>query len=97
MKILTTANLVSDSIHHIETSRMGYFHHLLHATKFGFLMIYLGLTSLIHALVPAWFEGDAPLGVANIFYRTVYHHPNPMFQKHIQAEKIAAEQRRNET
>ena len=91
MKILKPANIVSDSIDHIKTSRMGYFHHLLHAAKFGFQMIYLGLTSLVHALVPTWFKGDAPLGIANIFYRTVYHHPNPEFQKHIQAERTAAE------
>ena len=93
MKREQSSNIIAESIRHIEISRMGYFKHLFFATKSGFLLIYLGLTSVIHAIVPAWFKGDAPMGVIEIFYRNIYHHPNPEFQAHIQAEKAAAETR----
>jgi hypothetical protein len=93
MKREQSSNIFTESIRHIEISRMGYLQHLFFAAKSGFLLIYLGVTSVIHAIVPAWFKGDAPMGVIDIFYRNIYHHPNPEFQAHIQAEKAAAEAR----
>lgn len=93
MKTYSPLRIVSDSKEHLKTSQVGYFPHLFSGIWLGFKIMYLGLTSIFHAFIPAWFEGDAPLGVANLFYRKVYNHPNPAFQKHIQAERAAAENR----
>jgi hypothetical protein len=93
MRTHSPLRIVNESKQHLQLSRVGYFPHLLSGIGLGFKMIYLGLTSILHGLVPAWFEGDAPLGVAQLFYRKVYHHPNPEFQKHIQEEEVAAERR----
>lgn len=93
MKTYSPFRIVADSKQHLQMSRVSYFPHLFSGIWLGLKIIYLGLTSIFHAIVPAWFEGDAPLGVANIFYRKVYNHPNPAFQKHIAAERAAAEMR----
>jgi hypothetical protein len=50
-------------------------------------MIYLGITSILHGILPAFFEGNAPLGVAKVFYRQVQNYPNPAFQVAICAER----------
>ncbi|MCD8515676.1 MAG: DUF6356 family protein [Burkholderiaceae bacterium] len=91
MKAYSPLRIINDSKQHLQASRVSYFPHLFSGVWLGFKIMYLGLTSIFHAFVPAWFEGDAPLGVANLFYRKVYNHPNPAFQQHIKAEREAAE------
>lgn len=80
-------NIFARSVDHLKTSRVGYFWHLYGGVVLGCRMIYLGITSILHGIVPAFFEGDAPLGVAKLFYRHVQNHPNPAFQVAIAAER----------
>lgn len=89
----TSPNVITRSSQHLKASRVGYFSHLLGGIRLGWRMIYLGITSMFHGIVPAWFEGDAPIGVAKLYYRHVHNHPNPDFQAQIRAEREFARER----
>jgi hypothetical protein len=88
-----SSNTISKSREHLKASRVGYFKHLYGGVRLGLRMMYLGLTSIFHGIVPAWFEGDAPIGVARLYYRHVHNHPNPVFQLEIGAERESAQTR----
>ena len=72
--------LVEASQIHLGQSQMTYGYHFWHAIKNGSLLIYWGLTSFIHAFIPALFPGTAAKGTIKIFYETIYEHPNPEFR-----------------
>lgn len=97
MSTTTPSNVITRSSQHLKASRVGYFSHLYGGIRLGFRMMYLGLTSMFHGVVPAWFEGDAPLGVAKLYYRHVHNHPNPAFQVEIETERMAAQAKQDQT
>jgi hypothetical protein len=80
---------------HLAVSRMDYRAHARQSIFLGFKLIWLGLTSIIHGVIPSRFDGDAPLGVARMFYQVVFLSPNPVFQAFIAEQKKIAEEKLN--
>lgn len=85
-------NLFEQSKAHLALSRMGYITHARQSIVLGFKLMWLGVTSIFHGLIPAKFIGDAPLGVTKMFYQVVIFSPNPVFQTFIAEQKRLAEQ-----
>ena len=73
--------LVKTSSEHLRLSQMGYFEHFRHAFVLGWILIFNGLSSLVHAFIPALFPGTAAKTTMRIFYKVCFNHPNPHFQK----------------
>ena len=78
---------------HLAVSRMSYRAHARQSVFLGFKLIWLGLTSIIHGVIPSRFDGDAPLGVVRMFYQVVFLSPNPVFQAFISEQKKIAEEK----
>ena len=72
--------IVKKSKSHLKGSQMGYFQHFWHAFSLGWILIFNGISSIIHAFVPALFPGTAAFTTMRIFYKVCYNHPNPYFQ-----------------
>ena len=62
---------------HLETSKTTYWEHLTWAVIAGLRLIYAGLASIIHGLVPTLFDGSAPRQVIDIYHDHLEDHPNP--------------------
>lgn len=73
--------MIEESKYHLALSKTTYFPHLIHSSMNGFYLIWLGITSIIHAVVPAWFNGTAPMAVIRIFFEQLKDHPQPAFRE----------------
>lgn len=58
--------MLQQSIEHLKMSKKGYWEHFGFAIYWGVYLIYLGITSIIHAIVPAWFKFTSANGVIHI-------------------------------
>lgn len=72
--------VVEQSQRHLALSRMTWSQHFWHAFSLGWILIANGLSSIIHAFIPALFPGTAAKTTMRIFYKVCYAHPNPHFQ-----------------
>jgi len=72
---------------HLETSKVTYFEHLTWAVVSGIRLIYAGITSIIHGVVPSLFDGSAPKQVIDIYHSHLEDHPNPAYQDMIKEAK----------
>ena len=79
-------NPIEVSKRHLELSKVGYADHLKWAIYSGFLLISIGIASIIHGIAPFLFEGTTAKKVIEIFYQHLYNHPNPDYQKQIRKE-----------
>jgi hypothetical protein len=73
--------IIRKSVAHLRGSQMGYFRHFCHAFSLGWILIFNGISSIIHAFIPAFFPGTAAFTTMRIFYKVCYGHPNPYFQR----------------
>ena len=80
MSQLRDLPIVRQSREHIEASHMGYFEHMWHAFSLGWILIVVGLSSLVHAFIPVLYPGTAAKEVMRIFYKYCLDHPSPVFQ-----------------
>jgi hypothetical protein len=71
------------SLKHLEESQAGYFEHFKFAIKAGILLLIAGFASLIHAIVPQWFQGTAAFTVIRLYKKRLENHPNPMYHEEI--------------
>tara|TARA_Y100001937_G_scaffold59198_1_gene81261 strand:+ start:1292 stop:1462 length:171 start_codon:yes stop_codon:yes gene_type:complete len=46
-------------------------------------LIFSGIASIIHGLVPAFFEGTAAITVIKLYHKRLVNHPNPDYAKYI--------------
>lgn len=76
--------VISKSKKHLEESQCSYFEHLKFAIYAGVAMIISGLASIIHAVVPAWFQGTAAFTVIDLYKKRLENHPNPMYKNRIE-------------
>jgi hypothetical protein len=72
---------------HLNTSKVTYFEHLKWATVSGIRLIYAGVTSIIHGIVPSFFNGTAPKQVIDIYHNHLEDHPNPEYKEMIKEAK----------
>lgn len=79
-------NFIERSKRHLELSKVGYFDHLKWAIYSGFLLIAIGIASIIHGIAPFLFEGTTAKKVIQIYYQHLYNHPNPEYQDMIREE-----------
>ena len=72
---------------HLNTSKVTYFEHLRWATVAGVRLIYAGITSIIHGVVPSLFDGTAPKQIIDIYHGHLEDHPNPSYKEMINNAK----------
>lgn len=78
---LNDLQLVKKSSEHLLLSQMSYFPHFRNAFTLGWILIFNGLSSLVHAFIPRLFPGTAAKTTMRIFDKVCYNHPNQHFQK----------------
>lgn len=59
-------NPYSESRKHLATVGESYSTHGWFAVKWGFFLIFTGLASVIHGIVPAWFPFTAPRNIVKL-------------------------------
>tara|TARA_B110000503_G_scaffold24454_1_gene38582 strand:+ start:8483 stop:8725 length:243 start_codon:yes stop_codon:yes gene_type:complete len=72
---------------HLNKSKVTYFKHLAWALLAGFRLIYAGITSIIHGVVPTLFDGTAPKTIINIYHSHLVNHPNKEYNNMIEKAK----------
>lgn len=72
--------VIETSVVHLRRSQMTYLYHMGHALHGGFLLIYLGLISVLHAFIPSLFPSQTGEGVIRIFYEMILTSRNPDLQ-----------------
>jgi len=69
-------NLLKQSSAHLDASKETYTSHLLWASYAGVKMIVVGVSSIIHGIVPAFFTGTAAKMVIDFYHQRLINHPN---------------------
>ena len=72
---------------HLDISKVTYLEHLIWAVVAGFRLIYAGISSIIHGVVPTLFDGTAPKQIIDIYHNHLEHHPNEHYQEMISKAK----------
>ena len=72
---------------HLKTSKVNYLEHLTWAVVAGFRLIYAGISSIIHGVVPTLFNGTAPKHIIDIYHNHLEDHPNPQYKEMIDNAK----------
>ena len=75
--------MIAESKKHLEKSQERYFSHFIWANYAGIKMILVGCTSIIHGIVPAWFQGTAAKTVIDFYHKRLVNHPNKEYQEYI--------------
>jgi hypothetical protein len=70
--------------HHLDQSQTTYFAHCRWALWAGMRLIWSGIASIIHGIVPSWFDGVAAKTVIDLYHSQLADHPNPHYQQLIQ-------------
>lgn len=65
---------------HLEVNRVTFIQHFIFAIQAGFLLLYAGIASIIHAFCPAWFDGTPAKIVAKLYKGRIKNHPNPEYR-----------------
>lgn len=68
---------------HLEKSNTNYSAHLLWALHAGMQLIWAGIASIIHAVVPSLFPGTAAKTVIDLYHTRLKNHPNSEYQSYI--------------
>lgn len=72
---------------HLNKSKVTYYQHLLWAIIAGFRLIYAGVCSIIHGIIPKLFDGKAPKTIIDIYYSHLVNHPNEEYKEMIKEAK----------
>jgi hypothetical protein len=72
---------------HLEKSKVTYFSHLWWALIAGLRLIYSGIASIIHGIVPTLFDGTAPKTIIDIYHSHLVNHPNDEYKDMIKEAK----------
>lgn len=68
---------------HLKKSKITYLAHLRWALISGIRLIYAGVASIIHGLLPTLFSRTAPRTVIDIFHSHLVDHPNDEYKEMI--------------
>jgi hypothetical protein len=66
---------------HYVPSGFTYWSHFGHAAGLGFLMIWYGVLSIIHAIIPALVPFGSARFVVRTYWRVLHNHPAPEIRK----------------
>lgn len=80
--------IVKKSTDHLRASKETYASHLFWASYAGFKLIIVGFSSIIHAIVPAFFTGTAAKTVINFYHEKLINHPNKEYADYISKKLI---------
>lgn len=72
---------------HLEKSKVTYFGHLFWAVVAGFRLIYAGICSIIHGVIPTLCDGKAPKTIIDIYHSHLVNHPNEEYKEMIEKAK----------
>lgn len=72
---------------HLTISKVTYIGHLTWAVTAGVRLIYAGIASIIHGMIPTLFDGSAPKQVIDIYHDHLEGHPNPSYKEMIKEAK----------
>lgn len=72
---------------HLETSKVTYIKHLYWAVVAGLRLIYAGISSIVHGVIPSLFDGTAPKQIIDIYHNHLEDHPNPQYKEMIRQAK----------
>lgn len=72
---------------HLNKSKISYLAHLRWAIVAGIRLIYAGIASIIHGVVPTLFNGTAPKIIIDIFHSHLVNHPNEEYKDMIEESK----------
>jgi hypothetical protein len=76
---------------HLEDSQETYSQHFVWAVKSGLLMIWTGLASIIHGILPPLFPFKSAKTVIDLYYERLHTHKNSQYQAYI--KKVQDEQK----
>lgn len=79
--------MFNSSKKHLENSKETYFNHLVWAILSGLRLIYAGIASLIHGIIPGFFPGTAAKTVIDLYHKRLIDHPNAEYQNYIDSLK----------
>lgn len=72
---------------HLTKSKVTYLQHIAWAFVAGFRLIYAGIASIIHGLIPSLFDGVPAKTVIDIYHKHLLNHPNSDYQELINSYK----------
>jgi hypothetical protein len=75
--------MFKSSKEHLDKSKENYFSHIVWATLAGLRLIWCGIASIIHGIVPALFPGTAAKTVIDLYHKRLVNHPNKEYQDYI--------------
>jgi hypothetical protein len=78
--------MIKKSKEHLAKSQEGYFSHMLWALWAGLRLIWAGIASLVHGLVPGLFPGTAAMTVIDLYHKRLADHPNKDYQDYIKSK-----------
>jgi hypothetical protein len=79
--------MLKTSRDHLKKSQETYGSHLVWATYAGIKMILVGCSSIVHGIVPAFFQGTAAKTVIDFYHKRLVNHPNHEYQTYIETYK----------
>jgi hypothetical protein len=68
---------------HLEESRETYWSHCQWAVGSGFVMIWTGILSVIHGLIPSLFPFRSAKTVIDLYYKRLHNHNNKSYRDYI--------------
>lgn len=68
---------------HLEKSQEKYTSHFIWAQLAGLRLIWSGIASMIHGLIPGLFPGTAAKTVIDLYHKRLVDHPNKEYQDYI--------------
>jgi hypothetical protein len=74
---------------HLEKSNETYTSHLLWAILAGFKLIWSGIASIVHGIVPGIFTGTAAKTVIDLYHQRLVDHPNKEYQDYIKQKSYS--------
>ena len=75
--------LIKKSKEHLDKSKEQYLSHMVWAFLAGLKLIWAGVASLIHGLIPGLFPGTAAKTVIFLYHKRLTNHPNTEYQDYI--------------
>jgi len=79
--------LIKESFKHLEASQETYGSHLFWATYAGVKLIVVGVSSIVHGIIPAFFQGTAAKTIINFYHERLVDHPNKEYRDYILKKK----------
>jgi hypothetical protein len=68
---------------HLKDSEESYLSHCRWAVGAGFVMIWAGILSIIHGLIPAWFPFKSAKTIIDLYYKRLHNHKNKSYRDYI--------------